>query len=153
VTLLTEEHLAWIGTSDEPVTVEVSRRDIQKYARATEQQLQEYLSGDEAPPMFVFNLFGEVCGPGDLRHDGLSRSADTHSGPRLPLNRYMAGGTELRFHRPIRPGDVLIGVRTLVEMFEKEGRSGPLIFIRRELAITTADGECVMEEIQTAIAR
>ena len=35
-----------------------SRRDIVRYAIATEQVQQKYLDGDEAPPMFVFNLFG-----------------------------------------------------------------------------------------------
>ena len=58
--LLTDEHRAWIGTADEPVTVEVTRRDIQKYASATEQQQQKYISGDEAPPMFIFNLFSTI---------------------------------------------------------------------------------------------
>ena len=65
----------------------------------------------------------------------------------------MAGGTEIRQHQPIRPGDVLTGTRRLVDMYEKEGASGPLIFMVRELAITNAQGEPVMEEIQTSIAR
>ena len=65
----------------------------------------------------------------------------------------MAGGTEIRQHRPIRPGDVLVGTRRVVDMYEKQGSSGPLIFTVRELAVTTTGGEAVMEEIQTSIAR
>jgi 3-methylfumaryl-CoA hydratase len=65
----------------------------------------------------------------------------------------MAGGTQMRIHRPIRPGDTLIGTRRVVDLYEKEGASGPLIFTVRELSITTADGASVMEEIQTSIAR
>lgn len=58
--LLTDEHLNWVGTSDPPFTVEISRRDIIKYATATEQLQPKYLRGDEAPPMFVFNLFSDI---------------------------------------------------------------------------------------------
>ena len=151
MSLLTDEHRAWIGTADEPVTIEVSRRDIQKYAAATEQQQDKYLRGDEAPPMFIFNLFSNIPQLEQLREDGLARGGAT--GPRLPLKRIMAGGTEIRHHQPIKPGDVLTGTRRLVDMYEKEGSSGPLIFMVRELAITNAAGEAVMEEVQTSIAR
>jgi 3-methylfumaryl-CoA hydratase len=65
----------------------------------------------------------------------------------------MAGGTKLRLHRSIRPGDVLVGTRKIVNVYEKQGSTGPLIFTVRELTITTADSEPVMEEIQTSIAR
>jgi 3-methylfumaryl-CoA hydratase len=151
VSLLTDEHKALIGREEGQVTVEISRRDIQKYSVATEQRLPEYLRGDEAPPMFIFNLFSEIPELADLRADGLARSGG--SGPRLPLKRVMAGGTEIRQHRPIKAGDVLVGTRKVIDMYEKEGKTGPLIFTVRELAIATAEGEAVMEEIQTAIAR
>ena len=91
--LLTSEHLAAIGSSEPAVTVEVSRRDIVKYATATEQQQARYLSGDEAPTMFVFNLFSEIPTVDRLRPDGLARRATAV--PSLPLKRVMAGGTEL----------------------------------------------------------
>jgi len=151
VALLTEKLLAWIGTSDPPVTVEVSRRDIQKYATATEQVLSKYLDGDEAPPMFVFNLFSAIPAMDQLRSDGLARGANP--GPKLPLKRRMAGGTSIEIHRPIKPGDVLTATRTLVDMYEKEGRSGPLIFTSYSTSIVDADGAPVLDEHQTAIAR
>ena len=149
--LLTDEHRAWIGTEEARVTVSISRRDIQKYAAATEQQLEKYRAGDEAPPMFVFNLFSEIPDLSSLRPDGLAGSGG--AGPRLPLKRVMAGGTEIDQHRPIRPGDVLIGTRTVTDMFEKEGRTGPLIFTVRTLNVTTETGDAVLDEIQTSIAR
>ena len=149
--LLTDEHRAAIGTSQPPVTVEITRRDIRKYATATEQQLRRYLDGDEAPPMFVFNLFSDIPTMDDLRPDGLARS--TAGGPPLPLARRMAGGTEITTYRPIVAGDVLIGTRTLVDLYEKEGRTGPLIFLVNELRVVDADGELVLTERQTGIAR
>ncbi len=149
--LLTNDHLRWIGTTDLPVTVEISRRDIIKYATATNQRQPKYLSGDEAPPMFVFNLFSELPTLAELRADGLPRRR--RGGPALPLKRIMAGGTSIDLHRSIRPGDVLTATRTLIAMSEKEGRSGPLIFTEYLTEVVDAEGRSVMEEHQTGIAR
>ncbi|HEY6599101.1 MAG TPA: MaoC family dehydratase N-terminal domain-containing protein [Pseudomonadales bacterium] len=149
--LLTEEHRSWIGRESEPVAVDVSRRDIVKYSIATEQVLDKYRNGDEAPPMFVFNLFGELRPVADMRADGLPRGRS--GGPRLPLQRVMAGGTELILHRAIRPGDRLTGTQSIVDMYEKQGSQGPLIFTVRSLRVVDVDGEPVFEEIQTSIAR
>ncbi len=149
--LLTDEHRAWIGKTQSTGPVEVSRRDIMKYAAATQQLQQKYLEGDEAPPMFIFNLFGAIVAPDRLRDDGVP--AGTGPGPKLPLPRIMAGGTEIRMHRPIRPGDHLIGTNRITDMYEKQGSTGPLIFTVRTLAVTTTEGEPILDEIQTGIAR
>jgi 3-methylfumaryl-CoA hydratase len=149
--LLTDEHRAWIGREEPPIHVEVSRRDIVKYAIATEQTQQKYLRGDEAPPMFIFNLFGALRPIEELRSDGLPRGRG--AGPKLPLQRVMAGGTELIQQRPIRPGDRLTGVQRIVDIYEKQGSQGPLIFTVRALRVTDADGAPVLEEVQTGIAR
>ena len=149
--LLTAEHRAWIGHEDPPVQVEVSRRDIVKYSIATEQVQARYLAGDEAPPMFIFNLFGALRPISELRPDGLGRGQN--AGPRLPLQRVMAGGVELRVQRPIRPGDVLTGTHRIVDMYDKSGAQGPLIFTVRELRVVAQDGAPVLIETQTGIAR
>lgn len=149
--LLTNEHRAWIGRADDPIEVDVHRSDIVKYSIATEQVQQKYLAGDEAPLMFIFNLFGEPRPIANLRSDGLPRGRSR--GPNLPLKRVMAGGTEVEIHRPIRPGDKLTGVASIVDIYEKEGRQGPLIFTVRELRVTDAAGAPVFTETQTTIAR
>lgn len=149
--LLTEEHRGWIGHEEPAVEVAVSRRDIVKYAIATEQRREKYLRGDEAPLMFIFNLFGPLRRIDELREDGLPRGSG--AGPRLPLRRVMAGGVELIVHRPIRPGDQLRGVSRITDIYEKAGSQGPLIFTERELTVTDADAEPVLVERQTSIAR
>jgi 3-methylfumaryl-CoA hydratase len=147
--LLTDEHRAAIGTEVSRETVLVTRRDIQKYSSATEQQQQKYIDGHEAPPMFFYNLFNQIPALADLRSDGLA----PRGGPDLPLKRIMAGGIEIKQHRPIRAGDELVGVRRITDIYEKSGKSGPLIFVVRELTVHTTDGDPVMHEIQTSIAR
>jgi 3-methylfumaryl-CoA hydratase len=148
--LITPEIRAWVGRSEAPSRVEVTRRDIVKYAIATEQRLERYRNGDEAPPMFVFGAFREVVPLDRLGPDGLPHRALM---PDLPLKRVMAGGHTVRCHRPVRPGDVLIGTSTLVDIFEKQGSSGRLIFLAYQLKIETEDGEPVMDETQTRIVR
>ncbi len=148
--LITPEIRAWIGRSEAPTRVEITRRDIIKYAIATEQRLDRYRNGDEAPPMFLFGAFREVVPLDQLGPDGLAKQSLL---PDLPLKRVMAGGSVVRHHRPVRPGDVLVGTRTLVDIFEKKGSSGPLIFVVYDLNVVSADGEPVMDETQTRIVR
>ena len=148
--LLTQEHLECIGQQVSQVTVHVTRRDIQKYAVATDQVLQKYLDGDEAPVMFVFNLFNEIQPMDQLGPDGI---VVDRQAPPLPLKRVMAGGTKIRQHRAIRPDENLVGTRVITDLYEKDGRSGPLLFLVRELTVKTPAGESVLQETQTRIYR
>ena len=148
--LVSEEAQAWIGKSEDPVEVEVTRRDIIKYSIATEQRLDKYTSGDEAPPMFVAGLSREIIPIDDLGADGLPPASLV---PDLPLRRVMAGGVSFRFRRPVKPGDVLIFNRTLSNIVGKEGKTGPLIFVTYSITCETKDGEAVLDQEQTRILR
>ena len=149
--LLTEEHLAWIGHEDKPLTVEISQRDIIKYSVATEQQQEKYLTGREAPPMFIFNIFAQPKPLDQLRVDGLARG--TSEGPSLPLKRVMAGGKNVQFFRAIRSGETLTGINRIKNIYEKSGAQGPLIFTERQLEVTNQDGQPVFTETETSIVR
>jgi|SRR5690625_148055 len=149
--LLTPELKAAIGRSLPPVKAEVTRRDIRKYAVSTEQRLPRFLRGDEAPPLFLFGLFLEVLPRDEMLEDG--RQPDSGLVPDLPLKRVMAGGTEAKIFRGIYPGDVLVLKQTLVDLYEKQGSQGPLIFAIVENRIETEAGEPVMTERVTRIAR
>ena len=148
--LITPEIRQWVGRSDAPQRLEVTRRDIVKYAIATEQRLEKYLRGDEAPPMFLFNAHQPLVQIEALRPDGLTVDPLL---PQLPLTRVMAGGVRNTYHRPIRPGDVLVLTRTLTDIYEKHGSTGPLIFVVYGVRVETGDGELVMEEARSRIFR
>ncbi|MFL1483191.1 MaoC family dehydratase N-terminal domain-containing protein [Marinobacter sp. LN3S78] len=149
--LLTQEHRSAIGRELPPVTAEVTRREIRKYAAATGQRLQKFIEGDEAPPMFLFGLFTPILPRERLGHDGLP--PDSGLVPELPLKRVMAGGSEQSWFRGIHAGDVLVSQHTLLDLFEKEGTRGPLIFVVVENRVETEAGEPVMTESSTWIAR
>lgn len=139
-----------IGRSAPPVKVVVTRRDIRKYAAATRQSLPRYIEGDEAPPLFHFFLFRDIESLDRMHPDGM---LDDPLIPVLPLQRALFGGQETTYHRSIRPGDVLVGTRTLRDIYEKSGSSGPLIFVVTELNVETDTGEPVLSEISTLILR
>lgn len=148
--LVTSAMRAWIGRSAPPVTVEVTRRDIIKYAHATGQRQARFLDGDEAPPMFLFGADRPLTPLAGLGPDGLR--PDTLV-PELPLKRVMAGGIKQRYHRAIVPGDVLTLTRSIADIYGKDGASGPLIFVVYGLTVIDARGALVLEETQTRINR
>ena len=148
--VLTRELKANIGKAAPPRTEVVTRRDIRKYAIATNQRRRKYLDGDEAPPLYHVALFWDVVELGELTEDGVSIDALL---PKFPLDKAMAGGLDITYHDRIRPGDVLVGERTLTDIYEKEGRSGPLIFYEVVLEVRREDGSPVITEKTTRILR
>ena len=148
--LLTAEHLANIGRQAPVKREVVTRRDIRKYSVATGQKLRKFLEGDEAPPLYHVALFWDVVELDQLTPDGVS--IDTLIPP-LPLERAMAGGLKIEYHRPIRPGDVLIARRTLTNLYEKQGSKGPIIFYEVIMTVETEAGEPVLTEKTTRLLR
>ena len=150
MSLLSEELLSNIGRSSEPHRELVTRRDIRKYAVATGNRQQKYLDGDQAPPMFHVPLFWDIVPLDQLTPDGVS--IDTLL-PKFPLEKAMAGGLKIEYHKPVYPGDWLTATRTLTDIYEKKGRSGPLIFYEVIMEIRDDDGELVITEKTTRILR
>jgi hydroxyacyl-ACP dehydratase HTD2-like protein with hotdog domain len=148
--LLSEEVLSHIGRRSEPRREIVTRRDIRKYAIATDNRQSKYLNGDVAPPLFHVHLFWDVVPLNELSADGVSIDSLL---PKFPLEKAMAGGLDIRYHRPIRPGDWLTATRTLTDIYEKTGRSGPLIFYEVLMDVRDDDGERVVTEKTIRILR
>ena len=148
--LITDELRGWIGRTQPIGPIEITRNDIVKYSLATQQRSATYLRGDEAPPLFLFGALRPLVSIDELGPDGLAGDPLV---PKLPLERVMAGGSKIRFHRAVKPGDILVGERELHEIYEKHGASGPLLFIVYKITLTIDGGELVLEETQTRIAR
>lgn len=149
-TILSDDVLSYIGKVAEPLEEVVTRRDIRKYSIATGQRLRKFLDGDIAPPMFHLALFWDVVELDQLTDDGVSVDLLL---PQFPLTRAMAGGLEIKYHKAIYPGDVLVAVRTLSNIYEKQGSSGPLIFYEVTMEIKLQTGEAVITQLTTRILR
>ena len=148
--LISDEIKSWIGKSAPTVHLEVSRRDIIKYSIATEQTRVSYLTGDIAPPMFLFGADKPIISLSDLAEDGLAEDTLT---PPLPLKRIMAGGIKQKFYREVKAGDKLLIQRKITDIYEKEGRSGPLIFIVYQISVLDEARCTVLEITQSRINR
>jgi hydroxyacyl-ACP dehydratase HTD2-like protein with hotdog domain len=150
MSLLTPDLLATIGRKSEPQREIVTRRDIRKYAVATGNRQRKYLDGDLAPPMFHVPLFWDVVELDQLTPDGVSIDSLL---PKFPLEKAMAGGLNIEYHQPVRPGDWLTATRTLTEIYEKEGRSGALIFYEVVMDVVNDNQQLVVREKTTRILR
>ncbi|MBT4521491.1 MAG: hypothetical protein HOC23_15940 [Halieaceae bacterium] len=148
--LLSAELMANVGRRSQPRQELVARREIRKYAIATGQRQKKYLDGDEAPPMFHVALFWDVVELDQLTPDGVSIDSLL---PKFPLERAMAGGLRIEYHRPIMAGDLLTATRTLTDIYEKQGSQGPLIFYEVVMEVVNEKGEPVLTEKTTRILR
>lgn len=105
-----------------------------------------------APPNYIATLRGEpVAGPpeAELLTDGMAPAAR----PPLESLMGMGGGQKLTFHRPAYCGEVIGGRRTVTDVREKEGRSGPLVIIEDEILYSTHAGEPVLTLRNTLLCR
>lgn len=150
MSLLSQDLLDNIGRQSTPQRELVTRRDIRKYAVATASRQRKYLDGDQAPPMFHVPLFWDVVELDQLSPDGVS--IDTLL-PKFPLEKAMAGGLKIEYFKPVYPGDWLTATRTLTNIYEKVGRSGPLIFYEVVMDVVNDDQELVIREKTTRILR
>lgn len=149
-TLLDEKLLANIGRQSDPRREIVTRRDIRKYAIATGNRQRRYVDGDEAPPLYHLALFWDVVELDQLLPDGVSVDKLL---PKFPLEKAMAGGLHIEYHQAIKPGDWLTATRTLTNIYEKNGRSGALIFYEVLMEVVNDAGEPVVTEKTTRILR
>lgn len=160
--LITDEIRSWIGREVPPWTIEVTRRDVARFAVATDDLNPLYLDEDRAkqsryggliaPPLFYMAPLTEPVPETELRTDGLPFEGKFPVPP-TPLPRLMDGGTEVEFLQPVRVGDVLTGRSQITDIYPKEGRSGPLIFVQRETTFTNQNGELVLIEKGATILR
>ena len=160
--LITDEVRSWIGREAPPWTVQVTELDVRRFAVATDDLNPLYLDKEYArqsrygsliaPPLFYMAPLTDPVPETELRKDGLPREGRFPIPP-VPLQRLVDGGTEVEFFVPIRPGDMLTVRSKIVDIYEKEGRSGPLVFVVRETTYTNQKGEKVVVEKGTAILR
>ncbi len=141
--LITEEARAFIGKENTVYLGEVTLRDVQRYAVAVgdmnplyfdeEYARRSAYGGIIAPPNLLTAIISWEAGPpeAELTPDGLPKVSEL----KLPLrevSRTMGAGQELEFLVPVRPGDRFTRVSKIVDIAEREGRSGRFVLITSE---------------------
>lgn len=161
-TLITPEMRAALGREMPPITGEVTAKEIRRYVYAVDDLNAIYLDdasareaglgGIVAPPLFVSVPTRNDVPLSELAEDGIARSS---SSLRMSekIRRVVAGGTEYEFFDYIRPGDVLTATRRIVDLYEKQGRSGPMAFVVSETTWRNQQGKVVAVQRFTSVYR
>lgn len=162
MSMITDEARAWAKQRYPEQSMDVGRVEIQRYAHAIRETDPIHFDVDAAraagfadvvaPPLFpyVIRTHASNLGPRDaLAPDG-SALADV---PPVDTERAMAGETTIEVGPPIVAGDTIRIRKQIVELYEKEGRSGPLVFVTMEFTFTNQRDETVATERFTRIYR
>jgi acyl dehydratase len=157
--LIPQEALALIGKESAPITREVYAKDIRRFCYAVGDlnplYLDEAFAGETrfggiiAPPMFFDIPTVLEHSQEELRADGLPLDGLL---PPIKAARSMAGGNEIEFFKAVRIGDRITRISKIADIYEKEGRSGPLVFTIIENRYSNQDGELVAVDRMTAIS-
>jgi 3-methylfumaryl-CoA hydratase len=160
--VITEESRRWADRVYPGFEMQVTATDIARFAHATGETNPIHFDRDTAiaagyrdvvaPTLFTYvvRMHASSLVPLDqLEPDG-SPSIDV---PPLPTRRAMAGETTVELGERVVAGDVITVQKRLARMYEKEGRSGPLVFVEMEFTFTNHRGEMVARENFTRIYR
>ncbi|MDI5975595.1 MaoC/PaaZ C-terminal domain-containing protein [Amycolatopsis magusensis] len=127
-----------IGQWTEPATFEVTAERISQYAEATNDPIARHRDGSVAPPVFAIVPVFDSLVPAALS-----------VAPVDLLSRLLHGEQDFRFHRPIRPGDVLTSRARPIGFTGRP--NGTAVVVRTETV--DAHGEPVNEQWMTAFFR
>ena len=73
--------------------------------------------------------------------------------PPLKTSSTMGVGCDIEFVNPIRPGDVLTSTTRIVDIYEKKGRSGRMVFTVNETTFRNQKDEIVVIEKSISMSR
>jgi len=94
-------------------------------------------TGTPLPPLWHWLYFLPIYAQADVSADGHAERGDFL--PPVALPRRMWAGSQFEFSRPLRVGDAVTRRSTIADVTEKQGRSGPLVFVKVRHEIQSAD--------------
>jgi len=100
--------------------------------------------GDPVPPLWHWLFFLDRHRASELGPDGHARRGGLL--PPIPLPRRMWAGSRFEFHHPLRIGDHIMRETRVIDIKEKSGRSGPLVFVLVRHEISNEAGTAIAEE-------
>ena len=139
------EHLrSWIGKTESRTDI-VSALSVQGLAATLDRDDPEPRAGDPVPPAghWLYSLAPFV------RQSMLGPDGHPQRGgflPPVPLPRRMWAGSRIVFHEPLRVGDPLQRVSTVADVSGKEGRTGPLVFVKVRHEVSNGRALALIEE-------
>ena len=135
--VITEELKNMVGVGVGPEVFEVEKGHIRRFAEAVGDP--NPLWQDEAYARK--SRYGTIIGPPMfLQDEGKNKIADRLMEIISPRG-FLNGGVEVEFYRPMIPGDTITTQAKLADLYEKQGKTGKLIFMVVEVTFTNKRGE------------
>ncbi|MFQ5987441.1 MAG: MaoC family dehydratase N-terminal domain-containing protein [Dehalococcoidia bacterium] len=151
---ITDELKALIGTTTEPVIMEVERGAIRRYADAIDDPNPLFRDVEHAKS----SRYGEmICPPGffgwPVKGGGLMEilASLVPALARAGCPRILDGGVDFEFYLPIRAGDILTSYGKIADIRAREGRTGTMIFTTLETTFINQNGDLVAKRRATII--
>jgi 3-methylfumaryl-CoA hydratase len=101
-------------------------------------------TGDQVPLLWHWLYFLPIHRQSDLGVDGHARLGGFL--PPVPLPRRMYAGGSITVHRPLLVGEAISRDSRIADVSCKEGRSGPLVFVKVRHDISDREGLLLAEE-------
>jgi 3-methylfumaryl-CoA hydratase len=133
----------WIGRT-ESSTDTVTPAPVAALSATLDRNDPTPRSGDRLPLLWHWLYFLPRHRGSELDADGHARRGDFL--PPVPLPRRLYAGGRVEVHAPLRVGDRLERVSRIVDVAQKDGRSGPLVFVKVRHEISRQDGLALAEE-------
>ncbi|MCH2522606.1 MAG: MaoC family dehydratase [SAR202 cluster bacterium] len=145
-TIIPESLRNAIGVESDPITYEIEKGHIARFAEAI---------GDENP-LYSDEIkarnskYGGIIAPPTfyraLRPGSLPETAES------PFTRNLDAGSDWEYFEPIRPGDRITVTIKLADVVEREGRLGKMIIITRETRYENQLGQIVATQKTNGIS-
>ena len=118
----------WIGRSETVEDTATATPYAALSATLDQPDTQRPAPGTPLPPLWHWLYFLPIAAQSDIGPDGHPKRGGFM--PPVPLPRRMWAGSDFEFHEPLRIGDALSRTSTIIDVKEKSGRTGNLIFVK-----------------------
>lgn len=132
----------WIGRSRVQQD-EITRPALLRIAALLDREMS-FNAGEAIPPHWYAMFFPEIARQSALGPDGHPQRGDFL--PPVALPRRMFAGRRVRFHAPLRVGDVAEKRSEIIAITPKTGRSGAMVFVTIGHRISVGGTLCVTED-------
>jgi 3-methylfumaryl-CoA hydratase len=133
----------WIGRSETKHDV-ITAAPVAGLSATLDREDAAPRMGDVLPPLWHWLYLLPVHRQSELGPDGHAKRGGFL--PPVPLPRRMWAGGRLEFLHPLRVGDSITRVSRIDSVTEKQGRTGPLVFVLVRHEISNANGLALTEE-------
>ena len=133
----------WVGRTESRIDV-VTAAPVAALSATLDRDDPPPCAGDPLPPLWHWLYFLPLARQSEIGPDGHAKRGGFL--PPVPLPRRMWAGSRVEFHQSLRIGETIERTSTIDSVTTKEGRTGPLVFVRVRHSIAGARGLAIVDE-------